>query len=117
MIRSFSSLFLKVHFKANYQKVKYKMSFFIYFNFQRGMFILIRCIEADNKSILTLSAISHRLSDLSSVTVLSLSFYSPLAHLTRNSTGHTDILLTGPGSVKTLQPSARPEYPFWLSTI
>lgn len=80
MIKSCSSPppFFKVHFRENYQKVKYKMSLFIYFNFQRGTFILIRCIEADNKSILTLSAISRRLSDLSSVTRLSVSSYSPL---------------------------------------
>lgn len=54
------------------------MSFFIYFNFQRGMFILIRCVDADNKSILTLSAISHAVKDLSRVRPFSLSSYSPL---------------------------------------
>ena len=118
MIRSFSSLslsFLKVHFKENYQEVKYKMSFSIYFNFQRGMFMMISCIEADNKSILTLSAISRRLSDLSSVAVLSLSPCSPLDHPSRNSAGHAGIL-TGTAEVKPLQPSARQEYRSWLAT-
>lgn len=77
---------------------------------------MISCIEADNKSILTLSAISRRLSDLSSVAVLSLSPCSPLDHPSRNSAGHAGILLTGTAEVKPLQPSARQEYRSWLAT-